>query len=213
MRNYILGHTQAVYESNYQSHRVEKDLSGLAFGNVNRKLELFKELGNMSLKRDRGAPLYVSSQGQAQLDRRRDVTLLRRLIETSTTEPEHRQTLQLRANELMQQLHRLWLVQARKEFLPRQLRCDSKVKSLLTSLSHEVQLELLPTWLFSSRSRWMLRASVTLVPDNMPKLFSLTSANHLTLQRNSENLCLDRSIAFWRLGSLSYSVQIIDLVE
>lgn len=69
MRNYILGHTQAVYESNYQSHRVEKDLSGLAFGNVKRKLELFKELGNMSLKRDRGAPLYMSSQGQAQLDR------------------------------------------------------------------------------------------------------------------------------------------------
>lgn len=116
MRNYILGHTQAVNESNYQSHRVEKDLSGLAFGNVKRKLELFKELGNMSLKRDRGAPLYVSSQGHAQLDRRRDITLLRRLIETSTKEPEHRQTLHLRANELMQQLHRLWLAQARKEY-------------------------------------------------------------------------------------------------
>lgn len=107
MRNYILSHTQAIFESNYQSHRVDKDLLGLVFNEktAGRKLELFKELRNMSLRRDRGAPLYISPEGQAQLDRRCDVTLLCRLIETSTT--EHREALQLRANDLMQQLHRL----------------------------------------------------------------------------------------------------------
>lgn len=69
MRNYVLGHTQAVLESSYQIHRVDQDLSGPAFGNAKRKLELFKELGNMSLKRDRTPLLYVSPEGQAQLDK------------------------------------------------------------------------------------------------------------------------------------------------
>lgn len=116
MRNYILGHTQAIFESNYQSHRVDKDLLGLAFNDktAGRKLELFKKLRNVSLRRNRGAPLYISPEGQAQLDRRRDVTSLRRLIETSTT--EHRKALHLRANNLMQQIHRLWLARARKEY-------------------------------------------------------------------------------------------------
>lgn len=114
MRNYILGHTQAIFESNYQSHRVDEDLLGLAFNNAERKSELFKELGNMSFKRDRGAPLYISREGQAQLDRRRDVTSLRRLMET--VKAEHRKLLQLRDTELMGYLQRLWLVRARQEY-------------------------------------------------------------------------------------------------
>lgn len=92
LRNYVMGHTEAVFQSNYQTSVVRADLTTIAFGPkaVGRDETLFNQLRNMTLTRDEGAPTKVSEAQIAKFQERNDITKLRDEIQHTTDKLEKR---------------------------------------------------------------------------------------------------------------------------
>ena len=86
LRNYVMSHSGAVFENDYQTGVVRANLHGLAFGPnaVRRDEELFSNLRNMTLTRDEGAPISVSKEEVAKFRERKDIAEFRAPIQAST---------------------------------------------------------------------------------------------------------------------------------
>ncbi|KAM7213602.1 Protein of unknown function (DUF3435) domain containing protein, partial [Rhypophila decipiens] len=90
LRNYIMSHSGAIFEHDYQTGVVRPNLASLAFGpkTVSRDETLFNELRNMTLTRDEDAPISVSEERIAKFQTRNDITELRAMIHASTKKSE-----------------------------------------------------------------------------------------------------------------------------
>ncbi len=87
MRNYVLSHTSAVFESSYQPLRARSNLMFLAFrngaGTVNDLL--FDRLRDVSLSRDEDAPVMLSVCEESEFEQCRDMTDLRAKLAAAPT--------------------------------------------------------------------------------------------------------------------------------
>ncbi|KAM7189007.1 Protein of unknown function (DUF3435) domain containing protein [Rhypophila sp. PSN 637] len=90
LRNYIMSHSGAIFEHDYQTGVVRPNLASLAFGPkaVSRDETLFNELRNITLTRNEGAPISVSEEKIAKFQKRNDITQLRAMIHASTDKSE-----------------------------------------------------------------------------------------------------------------------------
>ncbi|KAK4207480.1 hypothetical protein QBC37DRAFT_380047 [Rhypophila decipiens] len=90
LRNYVMSHSGAIFEHDYQTGVLRPNLASLAFGPkaVSRDETLFNELRNMTLTRDEGAPISVSEEKIAKFQKRNDITELRAMIHASTNKSE-----------------------------------------------------------------------------------------------------------------------------
>ncbi|KAK4129016.1 hypothetical protein N657DRAFT_50085 [Parathielavia appendiculata] len=97
LRNYVMSHSGAIFENDYQTGVVRPNLAALAYGPkaVRRDETLFNDLRNMSLTRDEGAPISVSKEQISKFRERRDIAKFRDEIQASTDQGEkkrlHRQ--------------------------------------------------------------------------------------------------------------------------
>jgi hypothetical protein len=97
LRNYVMNHSGAIFETDYQTGVVRPNLAALAFGPkaVRRDEPLFNDLRNMTLTRDEGAPISVSKEKIAEFLGRKDIARFRAEIQASTDPGEknrlHRQ--------------------------------------------------------------------------------------------------------------------------
>lgn len=82
LRNYVMSHSGAIFETDYQTGVVRPNLAALAFGPqaVHRDDTLFSDLRNMSLTRDEGAPISVSKGQIAKFQERNDIAEFRAMI-------------------------------------------------------------------------------------------------------------------------------------
>ncbi|KAK4237967.1 hypothetical protein C8A03DRAFT_34023, partial [Achaetomium macrosporum] len=92
LRNYVMSHSGAVFENDYQTGVVRANLHGLAFGPnaVRRDEELFSNLRNMTLTWDEGAPISVSKEQVAKFRERKDIAEFRARIQASTDSSERK---------------------------------------------------------------------------------------------------------------------------
>ncbi|KAL2137751.1 hypothetical protein VTI28DRAFT_8386 [Corynascus sepedonium] len=90
LRNYIMGHTGAVFENDYQTAVVRSNLAVIAFGPkaVRRDESLFNDLRNMTLSRDEGAPVWVPKEQIEKFHKRNDIAKFRAQIQASTDKKE-----------------------------------------------------------------------------------------------------------------------------
>jgi hypothetical protein len=97
LRNYVMNHSGAIFETDYQTGVVRPNLAALAFGPkaVRRDETLFNDLRNMTLTRDEGAPISVSKEKIAEFQGRKDIARFRAEIQAATDQGEknrlHRQ--------------------------------------------------------------------------------------------------------------------------
>jgi hypothetical protein len=79
LRNYVMNHSGAIFETDYQTGVVRPNLAALAFGPkaVRRDETLFNDLRNMTLTRDEGAPISVSKEKIAEFQERKDIARVR----------------------------------------------------------------------------------------------------------------------------------------
>ncbi|KAM7182609.1 hypothetical protein V8F33_014175, partial [Rhypophila sp. PSN 637] len=90
LRNYIISHSGAIFEHDYQTGVVRPNLTSLAFEPkaVSRDKTLFNELRNITLTRDEGTPILVSEEKIAKFQKQNDVTELRTMIQALTNRSE-----------------------------------------------------------------------------------------------------------------------------
>ncbi|KAF5018840.1 hypothetical protein F66182_9169 [Fusarium sp. NRRL 66182] len=78
LRNYILSQSSGVYESSYHPVHLRENLMQISFGALaGKKDHLLTQMRRTSLGRDPRAPIYITKVDLENLDKRRDLTLLR----------------------------------------------------------------------------------------------------------------------------------------
>src|SRR6266516_500728 len=109
LRNYILSHTNTVFEKQYQTSRIREDLLQAAFGRRtgNDNGTLFTLLRNISLSRDLNAPIDLSPDEWAEFEGRVDATMLRAAI-AAEARKENNQEILSRLRTRLGYLRRFW---------------------------------------------------------------------------------------------------------
>lgn len=85
LRNYIPSHSSGVYEASYHPVHLRENLMRISFGAlVGKKDEFLTQMGRTSLRRDPRAPIYITSKNFENFEKRRDLTVLRKLPSNDT---------------------------------------------------------------------------------------------------------------------------------
>lgn len=132
LRNYILSHTNAVFEGQYQTTRIREDLISAAFGDLTRcnNSYLFATLRNISHSRDENAPFDLHPDDWAECDARQDSKDLRAAITAAGQEgdPEFYGTLRSRLKYLRRSWRQLKLADLRSKYFEEadRLRADGQ---------------------------------------------------------------------------------------
>ena len=120
LRNYILSHTNGVFETKYQASRIREDLVQAAFGHRTGSDNgpLFASLRNISLSRDVNAPTTISLEEWAEFDNRKDATTIRGAITDAKGRGDHQfiQLLNSRLKSLRLAWGKLKLVDKRQKY-------------------------------------------------------------------------------------------------
>ncbi len=114
LRNYVMGHSDDVFKTEYQTGVVRANLAALAFGPnaVHRDDRLFDDLRCMSLTRDEGAPISVSKERIAEFD----ITGFRAKIQ-DTTDPDVKKSLRSQISATIKRCTQLQLEEDRQAYL------------------------------------------------------------------------------------------------
>jgi hypothetical protein len=82
LHNYIISYTSGVFESSYQTRRIRKDPTQLAFEHkAGENDALLRSLRNISLSRDTSVPINPAKEDLFEFNRRRNVAATRARIE------------------------------------------------------------------------------------------------------------------------------------
>ncbi|KAF8906999.1 hypothetical protein CPB84DRAFT_337689 [Gymnopilus junonius] len=132
-RNFVASHTTQVYENNYQTKRVQADLSRTRFGPCaggQSNEPLFEVMRDLSKQNDSGAPLEATPEQKLSIESRRDITQRRDALEAAMLSKDKSQISKAKSalDQRRRALHKLILLRAREDYFEQanKLRAEGK---------------------------------------------------------------------------------------
>ncbi|PTB43847.1 hypothetical protein M441DRAFT_43980 [Trichoderma asperellum CBS 433.97] len=118
LRNFVLNHTNKIYEANYLPKHLSDDLAHASFGELaGNNNDLSSSMSRVLIARDANAPLYITQDDRANFEKRRDISTLRQLYaKAKVHEPKMVSTIYHRIEYILFRLDALQLASSRKEY-------------------------------------------------------------------------------------------------
>ena len=120
-RNFVASHTTTVYENNYQTQRVQADLSGMRFGlcaGGQSNEPLFEVMRDLSKQNDSGAPLEATPEQKLSIESWKDLTQRRAALAAAILTKDKDQISKEKSalDQRTRILHKLILLKAREDY-------------------------------------------------------------------------------------------------
>ncbi|KAF8462493.1 hypothetical protein DFH94DRAFT_700934 [Russula ochroleuca] len=132
-RNFVASHTTKVYENNYQTKRVQADLSRTRFGPCaggQTNEPLFEVMRDLSKQNDSGAPLEATPEQKLSIESRRDITDRRAALEAAKLSKDKGQISKAKSalDQRRRALYKLILLKSREDYFEQanKLRAEGK---------------------------------------------------------------------------------------
>ena len=133
-RNFVASHTTTVYENNYQTQRVQADLSGTRFGPCaggQSNEPLFEVMRDLSKQNDSGAPLEATPEQKLSIESRKDLTQRRAALAAAILSKDKEQISKAKSalDQRIRILDKLLLLKARDDYSEQANKLRSEGKS------------------------------------------------------------------------------------